>query len=82
MKTEFFNFKLIHEIFSDVKINHDSQIVFMQIDIDSHIDENVIDNVVFFDLNLQDEDNIYKFRTFFVFFKSILLDEIIHFNHT
>jgi hypothetical protein len=54
----------------------------MRIDIDSHIDEDVIDNVVFFDSSLQDEDNIYKSRTFFVFFESILLDEIIHSDRT
>ncbi len=82
MKAEFLDFKLTHEIFNDVRIDHDSQTVFMRIDIDSHIDEDVIDNVVSFDSSLQDEDNIYKFRTFLVFLELILLDEIIHFDRT
>jgi hypothetical protein len=32
----------------------------MQIDVDTHIYENVIDNIVFFNSNLQNEDNVYK----------------------
>ncbi len=54
----------------------------MQIDVDLHIDENVIDNVVFFDLSLQDKDNAHKSRFFFAYLKSILLNEIKHFNCT
>jgi hypothetical protein len=56
--------------------------MFMQIDVDLHIDENVIDNVVFFDLSLQDKDNAHKSRFFFAYLKSILLNEIKHFNCT
>jgi hypothetical protein len=82
LKIEFFDFKLIYKIFNDVEINHDSQIVFMQIDVDAHIYENVINNVIFFDSNLQDEDNVYKSRFFFAYLRFILLSEIKHFDRT
>jgi hypothetical protein len=54
----------------------------MRIDVDSYIDENVIDNVVFFDLSLQDENNAYKSRSFLAYLRSILLNEIKHFDRT
>jgi hypothetical protein len=36
----------------------------MQIDVDNHVNKNVIDWVIFFDTNLQDENNVYKSRSF------------------
>jgi hypothetical protein len=82
LKIELFDFKLIHKVFNNVEINHDSQTVFMQIDVDSHIDENVIDNVVSFDSNLKDENNAHKSRSFLAYLRSILLSEIKHFDRT
>jgi hypothetical protein len=54
----------------------------MRVDVDSHIDEDVIDNVVFFDSSLQDEDNAYKSRSFFAYLRSILLSQIKHSDRT
>jgi hypothetical protein len=82
LKIEFFDFKLTYKIFNNVEINHDSQLVFMRIDVDAHVYENVIDNVVFFDSSLQDEDNVYKFQFFFAYLRFILLNEIKHFDRT
>jgi hypothetical protein len=82
LKAEFFDFKLIHKVFNSVEINHDSQTVFMRVDVDSHIDEDVIDNVIFFDSSLQDENNAYRSRSFLAYLRSILLSEIKHFDRT
>ncbi len=82
MKIEFLDFQLIHKVLRDVEIDHDSQTMFMQIKVDSHIYENVIDNVISFDSSLQDENNVYKVRSFFAYLRFILLSEIKHFDRT